>query len=83
MATSQSENIKTYAKYNHLDHQIEIYLDNTNGDSDTGRFYINPAAIVNLSIESDLSTWVTRGSLVFYYDPAMWTGGINSNTGQT
>ena len=69
-------------KYNHLTHTVEIYLDNTNGDSTSNRFYINPNSIINLTIENDLSDWVTRGVLSFYFNPAAHTGVINEKTGQ-
>lgn len=69
-------------KYNQLQHTIEIYLDNSNGDSDQRKYPINPNSIVNLTIENDLSDWVVRGTITYYYDPTAYTGGIDSNTGQ-
>jgi hypothetical protein len=69
-------------KYNQLRHTIEIYLDNSNGDSAERKFPINPNSIVNLSIESDLSDWVTRGTLTYMYSPNANDSGIDNITGQ-
>lgn len=68
-------------KYNSLRHNVEIYLDNSNGDSELRRFSINPNAIVNLTIESDLSDWVTRGSMTFMYTPNAVLDGKSDKTG--
>jgi hypothetical protein len=74
---------KREVKYNQLTHEVEIYLDNSNGDSDNRKFSINPAAIVNLTIETDLSDWVTRGTMSFFYDPEAGIGINSVVTGQT
>lgn len=69
-------------KLNQQTHSFEIYLDNSNGESDTAKYAINPNSIVSLIIETDLSSWVTSGSLSFYFDPAAYISGINDSTGQ-
>jgi hypothetical protein len=69
-------------KYNQQNHVVEMYLDNSGGESDERRYPINPNSIVSLVIETDLSGWVTSGTLSFYYDPSVFVGGIDQNTGQ-
>ena len=71
----------TNTKYNHLRHNVEIYLDNSNSESELRRFPINPNAIVNLTIESDLSDWVTRGNMTFLYTPNAILDGKDEKTG--
>lgn len=55
------------AKFNELEHDVKIYLDNGAGESDAGKFQINPNAIVNLNIEDTLADWVVRGNITLYY----------------
>jgi hypothetical protein len=69
-------------KYNQVIHDIEIYLDNSNGASLDSRFNINPNAIVNLTIEDTLADWVTRGTITFMYTPDSAGELFNSSTGQ-
>jgi len=52
------------AKYNDQEYEVEMYIDDGTGSSN--RFYINPAAIVNLNIEDTLADWVVRGSITIY-----------------
>jgi hypothetical protein len=54
-------------RFNELEYEFEIILDNGAGASDTSRFIINPNAIVNLVIEETLADWVTRGYITLYY----------------
>lgn len=68
-------------KYNQLRHNVEIYLDNSNSESELRRFPINPNAIVNLTIECDLSDWVTRGTMTFMYTPNAVLDGKSDKTG--
>lgn len=77
MATS----FKANTKYNQLKHSVEIYLDNSNSESELRRFPINPNAIINLTIESDLADWVTRGTMTFLYTPNAVLDGKDSKTG--
>jgi len=55
-------------KYNQLEHEVEIYLDNSFGQNDAAKTNINPNSIVNFSIHTSLSDWVTRGSIVLMYN---------------
>jgi len=71
----------TYTKYNQLRHNVEIYLDNSNNESELRRFPINPNAIVNLTIDCDLSDWVTRGTMTFMYTPNVVLDGKSDKTG--
>jgi len=68
-------------KYNQLRHKVQIYLDNSNSESELRRFPINPNAIVNLTIDSDLSDWVTRGTMSFLYTPNAILDGKDEKTG--
>lgn len=62
MATT---NTKT-TKFNEQIYEYEIYLDCGAGESDTKKYFINTAAIVNLDIEDTLADWVIRGTLTVY-----------------
>ena len=57
--------------YNDLAHLTEIYLDNSGSlDANVGeKFFINPAGVLNLSIQASLTDWITQGSLSFLYFP--------------
>ena len=58
-------------KYNSLDHKVEIFLDNS-GNFDGApqhRYKINPAAILNLTIDENLTNWVVEGTMSFLYLP--------------
>jgi hypothetical protein len=81
--SSLLDNEEIETKYNQVKHLVEIYLDNTNGNSLTDRYTINPNAIVNLTIEDTLSDWVTRGTLTFMFNPEGEAGSTNSDTGQS
>lgn len=61
-----SNNRTKESKFNNLNHDCEIYLDN---GIENNRFYINPSAIVNLTIHTSLADWVTRGSITVMYSP--------------
>ena len=72
------ETIKDFtygSKLNQIKHDLEIYLDNGALDETKRRYGINPNSIVNLTIEDSLATWVTRGTISFFYNPE-----IKSNT---
>lgn len=77
--SSVIDNEETSTKYNQVKHTVEIYLDNSNGDSLTRRYVINPNAIVNLQIEDSLSDWVTRGTLTFMFNPESEASGSSLN----
>ena len=49
------------AKFNEQEYEVEIFIDDGTGPST--RFYINPAAIINLSIEDTLADWAVRGTI--------------------
>lgn len=51
-------------RFNEQEYEYEIYLDNSEG---VNTFKINPASIVNLSIEDTLADWVVRGTMTIFY----------------
>jgi hypothetical protein len=69
-------------KFNQLNHEVEVYLDNSAGNTDNSRYPINPNSIVNLTIEDTLADWVVRGTLSFFYNPESGSGLTNKATGQ-
>lgn len=54
--------------YNELAHRTKIYLTN-DGNFSSEQYYINPAAILNLTIEDCVLDWVAKGSITFLYFP--------------
>ena len=69
-------------KFNHVKHEVELYLDGGNGESDNLIFPINPNSIVNLTIEDSLSDWPARGHMTFFYNPESGTGDMYRKLGQ-
>jgi hypothetical protein len=69
-------------KFNQLNHEMEIFLDNGAGDTDGNIVNINPNAIVNLTMHTSLADWVTRGSITIMYNPENPYSGTNTPTGQ-
>ena len=72
-------------RYNDLLYNIDLYLDNSNqlaSASEANRYYINPAAVLNLTIDSALTNWVTEGSITFMYLPDDATGKQHDLYGQ-
>ena len=58
-------------RYNDQTFKVQIFLD-SNGDfsdNEENRYYINPAAIFNLTIDETVNSWNTAGSLAFLYLP--------------
>lgn len=68
-------------KFNQLQHEVEIYLDNGATDQKARRFPINPNSIVNLSIEETMADWSVNGSMSFFYNPEASIGEYDSRTG--
>lgn len=58
-------------RYNELDYKIDIFLDNS-GDFDMAKksqYFINPQAIINMTITDSINDWVVDGSITFLYTP--------------
>lgn len=88
MATSRFDSgIDRYViqKYNQLEHEVDLYLDNsgTFAGSPSNRFYINPAAILGLSITDTVTNWAADGTLSFMYLPEKAGVRKLENAGQT
>lgn len=87
----RSENT-TYQKYNELFHEVELYLNTSGQIADLGKgtnesnhvFYINPAAVLNLTIQETFNDWITQGTMTFMYlpedAPESQVGGQTSST---
>jgi hypothetical protein len=58
-----------FTKYNQTEHEIELYLDAGDDETDNLKYAINPNSIVNLIIEDTLAEWPIRGSLTFFFNP--------------
>lgn len=54
------------AKFNELEYEVSIFLDNNEESVPSRQYSINPNAIVNLNIEETLADWVTRGTMTIY-----------------
>lgn len=77
---------KTFTqKYNEVDFVIDLYLDNSNtlGSSEENRYYINPAAVLNLTIDDTLVNWVAGATLTFMYLPDDAPSDVGEITGQS
>jgi len=69
-------------KLNQIEHEFEIYLDNSAGENDTRKYPINPSSIINLTIEDTMADWVSRGTLTFMYNPDLdYSYSISEKTG--
>lgn len=71
-------------RYNDVDYKIDIFLDNS-GNFDMAKksqYFINPQAIINMSITDSINDWVVDGSLTFLYTPEEPTESQKQNTGQ-
>ena len=71
-------------KYNQNEYEMELYLDNTGtmDKENRKRFFINPAAILGLSIVDTVTNWSASGSLSFMYIPEKVDQSEAANTGQ-
>ena len=58
-------------KYNDLEHEIELFLDNSGNFKGNSkyRYYINPASVLNLTVTDTFNSWIVDGSLTFLYMP--------------
>lgn len=56
-------------KYNQVEYETEIWLDNSGGGSISRRQAINPNSIINLTINDTLANWVTQGTMTILYTP--------------
>jgi len=68
-------------KFNQLEHEIEIYLDNGSTDEKARRYPINPNSIINLTIEDTMADWAVNGNLSFFYSPEASVGEYDERTG--
>lgn len=59
----------TNTKFNQVDYETEIWLDNSGGGSLSRRQAINPNSIINLTINDSLANWVSQGTMTIMYTP--------------
>jgi len=45
------------ARFNQVEYEVELWLDNSGGNSQSGKVPINPNSIVNLTIDDILANW--------------------------
>lgn len=70
-------------KFNQVEYEMELWLDNSGGGSINRRLPINPNSVINMTINDTLANWTTQGSITIMYPPE---GEPNINTttyGQT
>jgi len=68
-------------KYNELNYQVQLYLDNSGDFQNTGntnRYDINPSAVLDLTISDTVNNWIVNGSITIMYlpediDPAQYS----------
>jgi hypothetical protein len=59
-------------KYNELFYKVELYLDNSGkftGGTNDKRYFINPAAVMNLTMTDTVNDWIVDGSILIMYLP--------------
>lgn len=59
-------------KYNELFHDVELYLDNSGdfvANDNTKRYFINPSAVMNLTISDTVNDWIVDGTITIMYLP--------------
>lgn len=56
-------------KYNEILHNIELYLDNSGNFDSPQRYFINPAAVLGMTISDTVNDWVASGAITFMYLP--------------
>lgn len=70
------------AKYNQVFYEVELWLDNSGGESIQQRRPINPNSIVNLTIGDTLANWATVGTLTLMHAPESKAGQTSNVFGQ-
>jgi hypothetical protein len=78
-ATSLSDRTIFQTKFNQVQYEVELWLDGGGGDSTSSRLYINPNAVINLTIGDTLADWTTTGTLTLMHSPE-GNAGINEST---
>lgn len=70
-------------KYNQVQYEAEIWLDNSGGSSISRRQSVNPNSIINLTINETLANWATQGTITLMYPPEAEPGTTSTKYGQT
>ncbi len=62
---------KFIQKYNEIDHEVVLYLSNSSNlqPTEDQRFDINPASVLNLTIQDTFNDWNKTGEMTFMYLP--------------
>lgn len=77
---SQFYNIQ---KYNEIEHEVDLYLDNSGNFDIPRRYHINPAAVLGLYMSDTVNDWVVDGYITFMYLPDGAEGLEKIKTGQS
>lgn len=56
-------------KYNQLEHDVDLYLDNSGDFTKPKRYHLNPSAILGLELSDTVNDWVVDGSITILYLP--------------
>lgn len=71
-------------KYNQVQYEVELWLDNGGGNSLQNRFPINPNGVISLIINDTLADWSSSGTLTLMFPPegnkGVSTGSSSSST---
>jgi len=74
-------------KFNQVQYEVELWLDNSGGNSLERRLPINPNSVINLTINNTLANWSSQGTLTMMHIPdgnsGIGTAGITNNTQYT
>lgn len=70
-------------KYNQVEYEVELWLDNSGGNSINQRVPINPNSVVNLTIDDILVNWAAQGTLTIMHYPESAPANQGNGYGQT
>lgn len=70
-------------KYNSIEHDIDLYLDNSGDFTKPKRYYLNPSAVLGLQISDTVNDWIVDGSITIMYTPEEPLPDHGSSTGQS
>jgi hypothetical protein len=70
-------------KFNQVEYEVEIWLDNSGGNSINQRVPLNPNSIVNLTINDTLANWAAQGTITVMHSPESAPANQSSDYGQS
>lgn len=79
--TNLSDRTVFEMKFNQVQYEVEMWLDNGGGNSTQNRLPINPNSVVNLTINDTLADWSSSGTLTIMFPPESNSGISNAGGG--